>query len=304
MFSSLGRAFKFAVKDFGRNIWLSVITISMVSLALLSFNVLAALNFFSEAAIYAVQDRIDVSVYFKSEADANNILGMKADLEGQNTVKSVKYTTREQALASFREKHAGNTQILKSLDELKDNPLGASFSIKAISPSVFPAILDVINNPIYTSIIQDKNFDEHKEVISKIDIISNRLRTVGFVVSVGFTLIAILVVFNTIRMIIYTHKEEIKIMKLVGAANWFIRLPYLVEAFLFTAIGTLIVMILWYSFIGMVEPYVTNFFQLNDLSLSLYFSQNFLYIFGSQFLAVLFLNLVSSWLAVSRYLKV
>ncbi|MBI3626798.1 ABC transporter permease [Candidatus Uhrbacteria bacterium] len=304
MFVSLMRALKFAVKDFFRNIWLSVITISIVCLALFSFNILAALNFFSQSAVGAVQDKIDVSVYFKSDAEENQLLGLKSTLETLPEVKSVIYISRQMALDSFKEKHAKDPSILKSLDELNDNPLGASLVIKAKNPTDFPAILDVINRPKYENRIQDKNFDDHKEVISKIDAIGNRLRSVGYLLTCIFTLIAILVVFNTIRVIIYTHKDEIKIMKLVGATNWFIRLPYIIQGLLFSIVGLVIVLAVWYSLIGLLEPYINDFFQVTDYSLVTYFNNNFLYLFGSQFLAVLFLNVISSWLAVNRYLKV
>src|SRR3989344_5755318 len=129
MFLSLLRALKFALKDFGRNIWLSFITVTILTLALLSFNVLTALNFFSGAAIKAVQDKIDVSVYFKPEADDDKINEMKTTLESLEGVKLVQYISREEGLESFRKKNQGNDKVLTSLDELKENPLGASLII-------------------------------------------------------------------------------------------------------------------------------------------------------------------------------
>lgn len=304
MLISVARAFKFALQDFKRNIWLSFITITIVGLALVSFNFLVGLNFLTDSAIKVVQDKIDVSVYFKPGVSQSQTLDLKTSLESLSEVKEVTYISPDDALAAFKLKHKDNETILKSLEEIKENPLGATLVIKAQTPNDYPAILEIVERPRYQDIIQDKNFDEHKLLISRITAISSRLKVIGLTVSFVFSLIAMLVVFNTIRVIIYTHKEEIGMMKLVGATNGFIRMPYLIEGVLFSVLGMGLILLVWYPFIHFLQPYISTFFESSQLSLVSYFSSNYLIIFGSQLAAVVLLNIIGSWLAVNRYLNV
>lgn len=304
MFVSFWRAIKYAFKDFGRNIWLSFITVSIVGLALFSFNILVGLNFLSNQAIKMVQDKIDVSVYFKQEATDSQISDLRANLEALPNVKNVTYISKDDALAAFKEKHKDDDQILKSLDELKDNPLGASLVVTANDPSDYPSILEVIQRPRYSDIIQDKNFDEHKDIIARLTTVSSRIKEIGLAVSLIFAIIAILVVFNTIRVIIYTHKEEIGMMKLVGATNGFIRMPYLIQGLLFSVLGLGLILVVWYPIMHLAQPYLVDFFGNPDINIVSYFNGNFVPIYGLQLAGVAMLNIFGSWFAVSRHLKV
>ena len=168
----------------------------------------------------------------------------------------------------------------------------------------YQSILSFLDNPEYNELIQDKNFDDNEKVISQLSAISNKIENIGIIVSVVFVIIAVLIVFNTIRINIYTHREEIGIMKLVGATNWFVRAPFLVESLIYAVLAVIICLAILYPLLGAVAPQVNNFFEGYNLDLVSYFNSNFWQIIGWQLAFAVLLSILSSSIAVGRYLRV
>jgi cell division transport system permease protein len=304
MIITILRIFKFAFQNFWRNIWLSLVTVTILVLTLFSINILVVLNFLAQAATASVQDKVDVSVYFKSDASDDVVKNVRSYLLGLSQVKEVKYVSREEALDNFKKLHQENQAIMSSLDELDQNPLGSTLVIKAKNPGDYSFILETLDNPEFINFIEDKNYDDHAEVIQKINNISSRVDKFGLVLALIFVFIAILIVLNTVRVAIYTHREEIGIMKLVGASDWFVRTPFLVEGAIYAFIAAVILMVLIYPILILSEPYINGFFDGQTVGLVAYYNQNFIYIFGAEFLALAVLNILSASLALNRYLKV
>jgi cell division transport system permease protein len=304
MFVSLFRIIKFALQNFWRNIWLSLITISILVLTLVTVNILISLNFLGQSAVGIVQSKIDVSVYFNPDTSEETVQNVRSYLLGLSQVRDVTYVSAEEALENFKQTHADNEDIMTSLEELEENPLGAALTIKANNPSDYPFILETLENPEFTDFIQDKDYDDHEEIIQRIDNITSRLERTGIVLSLVFVIIAVLIVFNTIRVAIYTHREEVGIMKLVGASNWFVRAPFLLESILYSLLATGLAIAIIYPSIYFAEPYIAKLFDNTDISLINYFNANFVWIFVSQFVVLSVLNIVSTAMALGRYLKV
>ncbi len=304
MILSFFRTIKYAFVDFWRNFWLSFITITMVIFALISVNFLLLMNVLSTNAIKLIEEKVDVSVFFKREVNANQIYEVETKLLSLVEVKDVELISKDHALEIFREAHADDSKILASLDELGHNPLGDTLVIKANSANDFPVIIEVLENPKYADLIQEKNFSEHREIINKIALISDRVKKVGWYASLIFSFIAMIIVFNAIRVAIYTHRDEIKIMKLVGASNWFIKLPFYIQSLFFSFISTLAVLLIFFPFLTYIQPYLNDFFGSNQVSLVDYFTEHFILIFGAQFLAASVLNVFASAFAVRKYLRV
>ncbi|MBU0648533.1 ABC transporter permease [Patescibacteria group bacterium] len=304
MIVSFLRVIKFAFQNFWRNFWLSLITITILVLTLISINILVVLSFLAQTAVDTVEQKVDVSVYFKSEVSEDAVKDVRSYLLGLSQVKDVKYVGREEALEEFESLHEDNEEIMASLGELGENPLGATLIIKAHSSADYPFILETLDNPQFTKFIEDKNYDDHEEVIGRINDISSRVQNFGIILSAVFVTIAVLIVINTIRVAIYTHREEIGIMKLVGASNWFVRAPFLVEGIFYAFLATFVLGALIYPTIILAEPYVNAFFDGQNVGLVDYFNNNLAFIFGTEFLALAFLNIVSASFALGRYLKV
>jgi len=302
--ASIYRVFIFAWQSFWRNIWLSVVTITIIVLTFISINFLIVVNIISNAATDIIKNKVDVSLYFKPDIIEPQVLEVKTYLSSLTQVKEINYVSQQEALEKFRQLHRQDSVIIESLEELEQNPIGATLQIKAKNIEDYPAIMDVLNNSKYNDLILDKNFDDHQAYISKIKNLSDNIKRIGFLASGIFILIALLIVFNTIRIAIYTHQQEIGVMKLVGATNWFIRSPFLLEAIFYGVIACIISIAIVYPLLNFIQPHLNQFFLTEEFNLTEHFNKNFWQIFGLELLIVIFLNMVSSSIAIRRYLKV
>lgn len=302
--SSIYRIFNFAWQSFWRNIWLSIVTITIIILTFISINALIIVNVITDASIDIIKDKVDISLYFRPDVTESQVLEVEIYLTSLTQIKEINYISQQEALQSFRQKHRQDSTIIESLEELDENPIGATLQIRAKDINDYPAIVEVLDNSKYNDLILDKNFDDHQVYISKIKNLSDNVRRIGFFISGIFIFIALLIVFNTIRVAIYTHRQEIAVMKLVGATNWFIRSPFLLEGIFYGIIACILAIGLVYPALNFIQPYLDNFFLTEEFSIIEYFNTNFWQIFGFEFLIVIFLNIVSSSIAIRRYLKV
>ncbi|MFH0987811.1 MAG: permease-like cell division protein FtsX [Parcubacteria group bacterium] len=300
---TFGRSLKFAIRDFFRNIWLSLATIAILLLALFSVNALASFNALAGNITASVRNQVDVSVFFNPGTSPAAIADLQEQLKAMPEVRDMVFISKEQALDSFKAKYRDNPKILEAIDEVNANPLVDAVVVRAKNLAGYDAILSFLSSPRNQPIIKYQNFTDHQKVIDRVNEISKKIKyfTVGF--AGMFALIAILIIFNAIRIMIYTHREEINVMRLVGASNWLIRLPFLLESVICVVFAWLLSVGLMYAILGSVQPYIAAFTETYNFSLISYFNENFLLIFGGELLAVVVLNVISSGIAVSRYLK-
>jgi len=303
MFVSFWRIIKYAFRDFFRNFWLSFVTLTILFLALASVNLLIILNSLAERAITSVEDKVDVTVYFKSEIKEEQVQNVQNYLSSLEGVKGVDFISRDQALINFRSKHKSDPKILETLDELKDNPLGATLVIHANNTEDYQKILTSLETDQYKNLIEDKDFEDHRLVIERLGKITSRVSSAVVVVAIIFALISILIVFNAIRVAIYTHRDEIRVMKLVGATNAFIIAPYILEGLLYAFFAVLITVIVAYPLLGILQPYLSTFFENGDVNIVQYFNNNFALIFGLQFAGAAVINILSALIATGKYTR-
>jgi cell division transport system permease protein len=301
---SLYRAVKFAVQDFWRNIWLSLITVFIVALTLLMVNLLIIINVLANHSIKLVEEKVDISIYFTPKAAENQVLEVRSKLLEMPAVKEVTYISSAEAYENFKAKNQNNLDVSETLKELEANPLGATLVIVAKDPQYYSVIMKSLEDESYNNLIESKDFEDHEAIIKKINDLTSRVYRVGVGLSLFLALIVILIVFNTVRMAIYTHREEIGIMKLVGANNWFVRSPFLLSGILCSLVACILTVIVMYPLLGVIQSYVGGFFGSDSFNLVDYFNGHFLPIFGLEFLAMVLLNVLSTSWATRRYLKV
>ena len=285
---------------FWRNAWLSAATIIVMTLVLFVVGNLVFLGALSHTVLRSLESKIDVSVYFTPDAPEQEILTLKREMEARPDVKEVSYVSRDSALASFRERHKDSALIVGALDELDDNPLQASVNIKAADSSQYGAISDFLaekKSPIVSKI----NYFENQDVIDRLSSIVGSVRGAGAVLTIFLAFVAVLVAFNTIRMAIYTVREEIKIMRLVGASRWFIRGPFLVTGLLYGAAAGALITLAFLPLTWLAAPKLL--LLVPDFNLFRYFISNGLEFFLIMLGAGIFLGVVSSLIAVRRYLE-
>jgi len=260
-----------------------------------------------DSSLALVKDRVDINIFFKTDASEEEILGIKDKIVNIPEVRLVDYISKEEALEQFKERHKNNSLVISSLEELEENPLGASLNIKAEETSQYEGIANFLESEAVltsegASIVDKVNFLENKVIIDKLTSFINSAEKLGIVISILFIIMAALVTFNTIRLAIYTSREEISVMRLVGASNWYIRGPFVVNGVIYGVISAIITTLLFYPATLWLGETTEKFF--GGTNIFIYYIDNF----WSIFLTLLFfgvgLGAISSFLAVHRYLKV
>ncbi len=300
---SLFRIIKFSFQDIARNIWLTIVTITILLLALFTINMLLTVRVISDNAVAAIKEKINISLYINAETPESEIMALKAKISDSSRVKNIVYISKQSALEAFREKYKNNQAVLAALKELGRNPLSPSLTIV---PNNFDESGMLINElkMLESPIIESRDFSDNTLILSKINSITKRVNEVALFIIMIFILTSLLVVYNAIRVAIYTHRQEIEIMRLVGASNFFVFMPYVVSAFVYALLSVLIVISVFYPFLSLLQPYLEVFFMGYNVDILLYFVDNFVYIFGAQFLVVLAINVVASLFAVRKYARI
>ncbi|PJC65475.1 MAG: hypothetical protein CO020_00475 [Candidatus Colwellbacteria bacterium CG_4_9_14_0_2_um_filter_50_12] len=302
MATTLYRIIKHGLQNFWRHRLLSVVTLLVIILALLVFEGLMIFNTVSGKAFDAIQDKIDISVYFKTTTSEDDILRIQQSLEGLSEVKSVEYISRDKALDIFKAKHQNDQTITQAIQQLGENPLEASLNIKAKDPSQYSVIASYLQNNSLKDLVDKVSYQQNQVVIERLAKIVNYGRTGGLVLTIIFAFLAVLVAFNTILLAIYSNREEIEVMRLVGASDMFIRGPYIVEGIIYGAIAAVVSIAVTTPLIYLISPYLKVFIP--GLDLAAYFTGNIFSIFGYQLLFGMVIGVVSSFIAIRRYLKV
>ena len=297
------RIIKFSLQDLVRNVWLSLVVIIILLLSLISVNSLIAVRMVSDSTVEVVKESLDISLYLKSEAGDKEILALQEYLENLPEIKNVKFISKQEALDSFRARHIDSPEIIQALKEIGSNPLSPSFSIM---PRDFNGASVLINKlrEIDSEIIESRDFSDNAIIISKIQNITKRINEVGIMIIVIFILISLLVIYNSIRVAVYTHRKEIEVIRLVGASDFFVYAPHVFSAFIYALLSTFLAVIIIYPLLSLFQPYLEIFLSSYKVNLLSYFVYNFWSIFGTQFLSIFFIAFVGSLLAVRKYAKV
>ena len=303
-FTFLGRTIKLGFQNFFRNAWLSVVTVIILLLTIFLITLLSTMNLVGNQAIDLVTEKVDMDLYFEVGTEATDVLEVKKYLENSNKVESVTYVSPEDALIDFKASYFNNPTILESLDELATNPLPASLIVSATELEYYQDIIALIDGSEYSELIETKDYQDNQVVVNRISEIINKFKMIAMVVSAIFAVVSLLVVFNTFRIAIYAHREELGIMKLVGANNSFVRAPFIFEGVIYAVVATIVTMAIFYPLLILIAPYINGFFEGYDLSLVSIFNNYFWLILAVQFLSALVITILSSLIAVGRYLKV
>lgn len=300
---TLFRIVKFAIQHFFRNFWLSMTTVTILVLTLLTLDLLLVLNLATNAAIDNVENRIDVSASFEVGSEEADVQNAAAYLRSLIEVKDVLVVTPEEALEDFRTEHADNPTILASLDEVGGNPFGYQLIIKADSVDYYPMILEALDHPSFRDKIEEKDFSNHQILLDRLSEITYKARLFGLLIFSVFLLIAVMIILNTIRVAIFVHREEIAIMRLVGATGWFVRAPFLVEAVFFSVLATTISGVIIVPAAIALDPLFTSYFETASKLKDFFVGQAPL-VFALEFFAVVVVALLSTAVAMRKHLRI
>lgn len=309
MVLALYRIIKHGSKDFWRHKSVSLAMVSIMVITLFLVSSVLMVSLVGDELLNALKNKVDVSVYFKIDTKEDQIKKIVEAFERHEEVASVSYVSREDALKEFKEANKNDPLILKSLEEVGENPLLAHINIRAKSPENFNLVNDLLNKEIkerFGEIVEKTDYLENKTAIEKLDEIIKTAKNSGLFVSAILIFVAILISFNTILLAIYSARDKITIMRLVGSSNMFIQGPFIIEGILAGIAGALISGILFYGLVALITPKIQPWFAgLNSgVNLLLFYKENlgaFLFI---TILVGSILGMLSSVIALRKYLKV
>lgn len=300
---NFGRGIQFAFQNFRRNLVVSLATTGIMIVTLFIVSSLMLLNFVSDFAIDDLQEKVDITVYFTDEASKEDIKEVQEYVEGLDEVESTVFISKEEGLDEFKKENEGKEEILAALEELDENPIENSMVVKASDPSNYERINESLDPEDFSGVISDVDYTDNKFIIERLTRITQTARQIALIVSGIFAIVSILVIFNTIRLAIYSYREEIGIMRLVGASNWFIRWPFIFEGILYGFIASVVTTALLYPVLYYATPKLANFFGSDKLNLLDYYTHNFYWIFLFLFAVGVFFGVISSLIAIAKYLR-
>jgi cell division transport system permease protein len=316
-FTNFKRIIKAGFVNFWRSGFLSFAAVVVMTLSLTTFGAILFANAFGQAMVAHVKSKVDINVYFTLTAQESDILALQKTINKLPEVASTQYISSTTELANFQAKWQNNSLILQSLSEIGYNPLPAVLNITAKDPSQYASIADFLNSNSAlsaggTSIVNDVNYNENELVINRLSAIISAVEKAGSVAAIIFVLVAVVIIFNTIRIIIYNARDEIVVMKLVGASNTYVKGPFVVSGIIYGVISGCITLIIlavaaYYGDAAIIKlagiDGVSGWPGIVDI-FSTYFMSNFGQIFSIIVGSGIVLGGLSSYVAVRRYLRV
>lgn len=287
--------------NFKRNGWLSFATVAILTLSLFVISITLILGVTANLILREVQNKVSVSVYFNPEVKESEIIEIKEKLEQYSEVKSVDYISQNKAFDDFVSAEGGEKIITQALEEIGENPFLSSLEIKAEKPDQYELITNSIKDSAFKNKINRINYDRNKSLIERLIKIVKVTERGGIALGGIFILIAILVTFNTIRMTIYSQKQEFEVKRLVGASNLYVKVPYIYEGMLYGLVASIVATILVFGAVNVVSPLTQGAIpQGNLFQFCLQYSWIILLfdiVFG------IILGVISSLIAIRKYLN-
>lgn len=300
------RIFHYGVSNFTRNAWLSTAATAVMTLTLLIILTTFTARLIFNDTIQELNQKIDISVYLSDDADISEVERFGNELKRIPIVTSVEYVSKEEARERFRQQNLDDLGNLEALGALPSNPLPASLRVKTSDPNKLEELNAVINKAENKQ-LQSKDkatsySGDSKEAIDNLARASQFSETAGLVAAIVFVFLSVMIIFNTIRMAIFNRKDEIEIMKLIGAEKSFIRGPFIIEAALYGVLAAIVSLILIYLVL------LTRAGDLSRVDIEVTNTINFfkawpILIIPAQLLIGIAIGVFSSLLAMRRYLK-
>lgn len=299
----LWRTFKEGWQNFRRNGWLSFATVSILTLSLFIVGLSTLLGLTTHYMLQTMRDKVSVNVSFNPDVPEERMLEIRDELaKYKKEIASVEYVSRDAALETFLAENKNNPAVTQAIEEIGENPLLPSLVIKAVAPEYFQVIVSQIQRSTFQSDISRINYDKNRKIFNNLERNNKSIQKVGLILGLSFIFIAVLITFNTIRITIYSHRQEFEIMRLVGASNIYVRMPFVFEGIFYGIAAALTTALALFGAAYVISPLTQGALpQGNFMGLYLHFF--FPMLLGLLILGI-FLGVLSSSIAIRRYLKV
>lgn len=293
--------------NFWRDSTVSLASVLVMMTTLLVIGLISFSGAVLNTTLTELKNKIDINVTFVTTANEKDILNIKDTIESLQEVSQVTYVSRDEALATFKERHSNDQPILVALDELGENPLGAVINIKARDPSQYASIAEFLENDSTLSseglpIIDRINYFQNKVAIDKLAQIIDSADKLGFALTIFLSIISVLIAFNTIRLTIYLARDEIGVMRLVGASTTYIQGPFVVVGIIYGVVAGLLTLLILLPLTYWLGNTTESFFI--GFNIFSYYLRHFLEIAFIIMASGVLIGAISSALAIRKYLKV
>jgi cell division transport system permease protein len=304
--TTFGRIVKTGLVNFGRNAWLAIaaMAIMIITLVIILFSVIVNATF--SHTVEQITDKINISIYLKDSVTKQQSEKFVADLKALPSTEKVVYLSKTDALKAYMRQNSGNLSLLKAINET-DNPLPATIQVKPRDLNELGQIRAFIDKPVNKALQSDPASDngDRRQAINNITHATNLMRRAGIAAVIVFATISVLIIFNTIQMAIFNRRDELQIMRLLGAGTWYIRGPFVVEAIVYGILSAIISTLL----IRALFVTASNSLQATSLGIldigysQKFFLSHFWKLLGLQLALGILIGAASSFIATRRYLK-
>lgn len=303
MLTTFRRLIKFGWSGFTKNKEASAVTSFVMTLAIFVISSWLMFNGLSQALINEVSNQMGISVYFQRETTEEQINQVDEQLREYfpGVIKTTDYISSEAALEEFTNRHGGEELYQKALDEAGPGAIRPALDITTHQESQYQVVTDYLEKTFPSSIYQVDYLNRQK-IIDKAFSLMQKLDYFSLVMGIVLISLVVLVVFNTIRLAIYSTREEIETMKLVGAPNWFVWCPFVIQGVIYGLVGFIVANIVFLPLLYWLTPHLSLI--LPSFNLWAYYQAHLWLMVLIQLGASLGLGIVSTFLATRYYLKV
>ena len=308
---SSARILKYGTKGFSRNIWLSTAATAVMSITLIILFITVVASVILTNTAEMMKDKIDITIYLKPNTSSEELSKLSDIIKSDSNIKSVETSTSEDEYKKFLVENQASDDIINVLDSEMEKmmiaKMQATMRIKVYNVDNLDSIKKIVEENETFVQFTDKEkmptYDVNRAEIATITSWARIARTGGIILAVVFLVVSILIIFSTIRMAIFSRREEIYMMKLVGAEKGFIRGPFLIEAEICGVIAGLIAGTVSYFGFKFLTPRLMNYGISVDQITNIMESNQLILVFLAFVVIGVLIGRISAWLAVSRYLN-
>jgi len=301
MFTSLLRVLKTAGISLWRNRGLSLVSTLIMVITLVVISIFLSINIVTNKITHVLEERIDMVAYLKDEASDDQITTLKKMLENRNDVVQVVLVSKDDAYNRWQLRYQDNEKI-RSVVTKENNPLPRSLEIKTKKTENLEDVAKILSDRDYSFMIKELSYSKNRDTILRLIKITNFVEIAGWSLSAIFIIISILMIYNTIRLTIFARSNEVEIMRLVGASDWYVRGPFIIEGIAYGILATIVSSVLLLVSFQIIVPYAKQYLGDFDLGGG-YLGINIWMVILVQLVVGMLLGFSCSYSAIKKYLK-
>jgi cell division transport system permease protein len=301
------RVLRFGIQNYLRNGWLSIAATLMMTMTLFVVSVFMLQTYVIKKTTLSIQEKLDMAIYLTDTPSEEEVATFLNEIKAYPEVKEVTYLNKDLVILEWNKLHVD--EKIKNQVNAENNPLPRTVKLKAHNPESLDAVADKINGSKFSEqkFIRNVSYRNNRPIIQQLIAQSKKVKRNGFIVSIIFGIVAVVFIYNTIRIIVRFREDEISIMKLVGATDSFVRGPFLIEGMLYGILSGLFTALALYFYLqnGLSESVssIANPDTLISQEVFTVFKSNLSLITLSLVGSAVFLSLTCSWLSLRHHLK-